>query len=353
MFSPADYDFHLPEEFISQTPVVQRDQSKLLVLNRKTRRISHHKFYELYDLLSPSDLLVVNNTEVVPARLFGHRDTGGKVEILILDYHNRPENRIDSKELEYHCLIKASKRLKPGTQLLFDKELNARVITFENNMYKIRFFFEDDFETTLYRIGHAPIPPYIKRKNDADRFGDRASYQTVYASKKGAIAAPTAGLHFTKELIEKLNKKGVFVVSLTLHVGYGTFLPVRVQDIREHTMHSEQYVISKETADSINLAKAEGRRIVAVGTTTVRTLEYMTGIDGKIACGAGNCDLFIYPGYTFKSVDSMITNFHLPKSTLLMLVSAFAGRDIVLNAYQEAIKKRYGFYSYGDAMFIR
>ncbi|MBW2012103.1 MAG: tRNA preQ1(34) S-adenosylmethionine ribosyltransferase-isomerase QueA, partial [Deltaproteobacteria bacterium] len=237
--------------------------------------------------------------------------------------------------------------------LLFDHGLRAEVMGFEDGVYTLRFLSTEDFETLLYRIGDMPLPPYIKRGEGKETpCDDRTSYQTIYASQKGAVAAPTAGLHFSGDLFDKLKSKGIRVAEITLHVGYGTFLPVRVSDIREHKMHSEFFSISGKTADLINHAKKEGRRIVAVGTTTVRTLEYASDTDGHIVAGTGNCDLFIYPGYQFKAVDAMITNFHLPKSTLLMLVSALAGRTGILNAYQEAIRNKYRFYSYGDAMLI-
>jgi S-adenosylmethionine:tRNA ribosyltransferase-isomerase len=290
---------------------------------------------------------------VIPGRLLGDKETGGRVEVLILDYAGGVNRRSNNQEVVHKCLVKASKRTKPGTILYFDQKLQAEVVEFQDGIYTIKFSGTDDFEGTLYRIGNVPLPPYIRRGNEYDTVCDDAtSYQTIYASQKGAVAAPTAGLHFSVELLEKIKKKGVTVVAITLHVGYGTFLPVRVSDIRNHKIHSEEYSISKKGADILNQAKADGGRIVAVGTTCVRTLEYASDSNGKVSSGKGKCDLFIYPGYRFKVVDSMITNFHLPGSTLLMLVSAFAGRDNVLKAYKEAIQKKYRFYSYGDAMFI-
>jgi len=349
MFSLNDYDYHLPEQRIAQSPVKGRDQSKLLFMDRTTGEIAHHKFLDIYDLLSPSDVLVINDTEVIPARLLGQKETGGKAEVLILDYPGDKKSRIDNGEYVCRCLIKSSKRPKDGTTLIFDQQLKANVVNFKAGVYVVKFSYKGNFEQIIDRIGHVPLPPYIKRNDDKN---DRTFYQTVYASQKGAVAAPTAGLHFSQSLMKKLKEKGVEIVALTLHVGYGTFLPVRVSDIRDHRIHSEWYSISKETADMINESKRKGHRIVAVGTTAVRTLEYTGKEDGIVAQGEGRCNLFIYPGYKFKTVDAMLTNFHLPKSTLLMLVSAFATRDNLLNAYKAAIEKQYRFFSYGDAMLI-
>ncbi len=351
MFSITDYNYDLPAELIAQKPVKKRDQSKLLFLNRKTGSLSHHKFYELFDLLLPTDVLVVNNTEVVPGRLLGKKDTGGKAEVLILDY-SKAYNKKGNNTFVYECLIKASKRPKEGTIIFFDQGLKAEVINSRNGLYSVKFTCKGDFEGLLYRIGKVPLPPYIRRDKDNIACDDKKSYQTVYASQKGAIAAPTAGLHFTKKFIEKLKLKNIKMVEITLHVGYGTFLPVRVSDIRDHRIHSEWCTIPEKSAEIINNAKADKSRIIAVGTTCVRSLEYLSDTNGEIISNSANCDLFIYPGYRFKVTDAMITNFHLPKSTLLMLVSAFAGRENILNAYREAIKERYRFFSYGDAMFI-
>jgi len=349
MFSLNDYDYDLPEERIAQSPVKGRDQSKLLSMDRTTGEIVHHKFLDIYDLLSPSDVLVINNTEVIPARLLGQKETGGKAEVLILDYPGDKKSRIDNGEYVCRCLIKSSKRPKNGTTLIFDQQLKANVVNFKAGVYVVKFSYKGNFEQIIDRIGHVPLPPYIQRNDDKN---DRTFYQTVYASQKGAVAAPTAGLHFSLSLMKKLKEKGVKIVALTLHVGYGTFLPVRVSDIRDHRIHSEWYSISKETADMINESKKKGHRIVAVGTTAVRTLEYAGKENGIVAKGEGSCNLFIYPGYRFKTVDAMLTNFHLPKSTLLMLVSAFSTREKVLNAYKAAIEKQYRFFSYGDAMFM-
>jgi len=348
MFLLNDYNYDLPDDLIAQKPVDQRDRSKLLFLHKETGRLSHHKFYEIYDLLLPTDLLVLNDTQVIPARLLGKKDTGGKAEVFILDYPGGRKNP-GCNELVLKCLIKASKRPKNGTPLFFSRGLQARVVKCQEGIYTVKFSSKDNFESLLDRIGHVPLPPYIKRNDCKD---DRTSYQTVYASQKGAVAAPTAGLHFSKELLKKISEKGVEIVSVTLHVGYGTFLPVRVSDIRDHKIHSEWYAISKDTADVINHAKTKGRRIIAVGTTCVRALEYASDNRGNVLHGGGNCDLFIYPGYKFRVVDGLITNFHLPGSTLLMLVSAFGGRELVLRAYETAVNSEFRFFSYGDGMIL-
>jgi S-adenosylmethionine:tRNA ribosyltransferase-isomerase len=352
MFALQDYNYDLPDELIAQKPVDERDRSNLLYLNRETGKLSHHQFYDIYDLLFSSDILVVNNTEVLPARLIGKKETGGRAEVLILDYPEECKSRTDGGEFVCRCLIKTSRIPKPGTSMYFNQSLKAEIINSRDGIYNLKFTYKGDFESLLYRIGNVPLPPYIMRDVDDISCDDKTSYQTVYASQKGAVASPTAGLHFSKELLGKLAEKGVRIVEITLHVSYGTFLPVRVSDIRDHKIHSEWYFISKETADIINRAKGSGSRILAVGTTCVRTLEYGSDNNGMVVHGSGSCDLFIYPGYRFKVVDAMITNFHLPGSTLLMLVSAFAGREKVLNAYQAAINKKYRFFSYGDAMYI-
>ena len=343
MYQLEDYDFPLPEHLIAQRPLLQRDTARLLHLNRETGRISHGAFGDVGALLKAGDVLVLNNTKVIPGRLLGHKPTGGKVEVLILDYAQ------GAAEGEFTCLLKASKRPKPGSLLHFQNGFDARVLSTHEQMARIRFNRPESLEQLLDTHGHIPLPPYIRRPDSSD---DRHDYQTVYAAEKGAIAAPTAGLHFTRDLIDLLEGQGVQVAYVTLHVGYGTFLPVRVDDIREHRMHAEAFTISSQTARMVNDAKSEGRRIVAVGTTSVRTLEFAVDDRGQLAVGGGWCDLFIYPGYTFKMVDAMITNFHLPKSTLMMLVSAFAGHDHIMNAYAEAVRQEYRFFSYGDAMFI-
>lgn len=353
MFSLQDYAYELPEALIAQKPVASRADSRLLVLNRDTGERSHRRFSSLPDLLRPSDTLVVNNTEVIPGRLVGKKDTGGRAEVLILDYAERSGDLRDRGRWSGHCLVKSSKRPKNGSAIYFEAGLTATIDDVKDDVYAVSFDCEAPFEDVIYRIGKVPLPPYIKRNsNDAASWDDRSSYQTVYASQKGAIAAPTAGLHFTRQILEKIRSRGVDIVEITLHVGYGTFLPVRVEDIREHRMHAERFSLSAAAARTLNRSRAEGRRIVAVGTTCVRTLEYALNDTGGFAAGSGSCDLFIYPGYAFRSVGAMLTNFHLPCSTLLMLVSAFAGRRTILDTYEEAIRQRYRFFSYGDAMLI-
>jgi len=352
MYQVSDYDFALPEKLIAQVPNNNRDQSRLLVLEKNSGKIVHQSFFEIVELLSPSDLLVVNNTKVIPGRLFGNKETGGRVELLLLDYLEGIQQLDRQGKFECPCLIKASKHPRKGSWLHFNKDLKAEILEFNEGIHRVRFWPTGNFETILDAIGRVPLPPYIKRDNDLNTMDDRNAYQTVYAEEKGAIAAPTAGLHFSPQLIDKIKSKGIPIVEITLHVGYGTFLPLRVNDIRHHKMHSERFYISKNAAATINRKKKDKGRIIAVGTTSVRTLECATNKDGIVTDGSGQCDLFIYPGYQFQTVNSMITNFHLPKSSLIMLVSAFAGRSTILSAYQEAIEKNYRFFSYGDAMFI-
>jgi S-adenosylmethionine:tRNA ribosyltransferase-isomerase len=353
MFSLDDYDYVLPEERIAQRPAAQRDHSRLLGMDRRSGALSHFKFTDLESLLAPSDVLVINNTEVIPGRLYGQKDTGGRAEVLILDYAGRRLLENSADEFECKCLVKSSKHARAGSTLHFDQGLTAEVLSIQNNIYTLKFRSPGNFEELLYGIGSVPLPPYIKRGEDPESTrDDRRTYQTVYASRRGAIAAPTAGFHFTSSFLKKIKAKGVKIIEITLHIGYGTFLPVREADIRRHRMHAEQYSVSRAAAEEINRARAAGRRIIAVGTTCVRTLEFLSGRNGMLTGAEGTCDLFIYPGYEFKIVDAMLTNFHLPKSTLLMLVSAFAGRNNILKAYREAVDKKYRFYSYGDAMFI-
>jgi S-adenosylmethionine:tRNA ribosyltransferase-isomerase len=352
MYTLDDYDYELPESLIAQTPVPNRDESRLLHLKRAADKVAHRRFREVADLLRPSDILVINNTQVVPGRLYGRKETGGKVELLILDYGQPSGGVEDDFRRTYHCLIKASKQAGAGTLLFFEQGLAAEVQDFSQGVYRVAFNSPEPFDALLQRIGRMPLPPYIKRDADTPDAEDRQRYQTVYARKQGAIAAPTAGLHFTDDIFERLRERGVTVVPLTLHVGYGTFVPVRVADIREHRMHEEWFSVSKKTAAIVNRAKTTDRRVVAVGTTSIRTLEYAVDADGQLMPGTGRCDLFIYPGYPFKMVDAMITNFHLPRSTLLMLVSAFAGRERMLAVYREAVAEKYRFFSYGDAMLI-
>jgi len=353
VFSLSDYDYELPEESIAQKPASHRDRSKLLLLDKNTGKTSHHEFFEIVDFISSKDILVINNTRVIPGRLFGNKDTGGKAEVLILDFAGGVKEEAAKGTFTCECLVKTSKPPRPGSSIFFDKKLKAEVINAKEGICLLKFHHSGNFEDIINEIGHVPLPPYIKRnKGENESCNDKASYQTVYAAYNGAVAAPTAGLHFSKELLDKIKSKGVRIAEITLHVGYGTFLPVRVSDIREHKIHSERFEISGGAADAINKTRAEGGRVIAVGTTCVRTLEYASGSGEKVIAGSAECDLFIYPGYRFKTVDAMITNFHLPKSTLLMLVSAFAGRERVLSAYGEAVYKGYRFFSYGDAMFI-
>lgn len=353
MFSLGEYNYDLPPELIAQQPAMERDRSNLLVLERHTGRISHHVFSQIDRFLTSNDVLVINDTEVIPARLHGRKNTGGKAEILISDFAGGCKVDAEPGTFICECLVKSAKRPKPGTRLYFDQGLKAEIMDSRNGTCIIKFHTRDDVEDVLYRIGEVPIPPYIKRGAEKNHScDDRTSYQTVYAAVRGAVAAPTAGLHFTEKLLKKIESRGIPIVPITLHIGYGTFSPVRGPDIRTHKMHSERYSISQASADLINAARAAGKRIVAVGTTCIRTLEFASSDDGVLFQGSGCCDLFIYPGYRFKVVEALITNFHLPKSTLLMLVSAFAGREKILDAYKEAIKRGYRFYSYGDAMFI-
>ena len=353
MFSLTDYHYDLPPDLIAQKPVEHRDRSSLLHLDRHTGAIAHHRFNEIVNFLEAGDVLVVNDTAVIPGRLNGEKATGGKIEVLVCNFTENRQSGAQNGEVICECLLKASKRPGPGTRIFFADGLNAEVLGACNGMHTLKFNANGDFETLLDEIGQVPLPPYIKRTpSDQGSCDDKIAYQTVYAGPKGAIAAPTAGLHFTQKLLSKLIAGGVIVVALTLHVGYGTFLPVRVSDIRKHQMHSEPFTIDARSAEAINHAKNSGKRVIAVGTTSVRTLEYAVNSNGDVSSGSGSCDLFIIPGYKFKVVDAMITNFHLPQSTLLMLISAFAGRESVLNAYQEAINRKYRFYSYGDAMLI-
>ncbi|MBW1677986.1 MAG: tRNA preQ1(34) S-adenosylmethionine ribosyltransferase-isomerase QueA [Deltaproteobacteria bacterium] len=353
MYSLNDYNYTLPEELIAQVPASPRDESRLMVLEKKWQRVSHYYFADIARLLFPGDLLVVNNTGVVPARLIGSKETGGRVEVLLQGGGGQGGGE-GTGSFTCECLVKTSKRPRIGSKFHFDGGLQAIVLGGTDGLCELEFRFKGDFDRLLNRIGQIPLPPYIKRdESKPPPCDDRVCYQTVYAEKKGAVAAPTAGLHFSDEILDKLTEKGVEIVPITLHVGYGTFLPVRVLDVRKHRMYSEVYELTQEAARAINKAKDEGRRIVAVGTTTVRVLEFASGPDGRVRAGSGECDLFIYSGFEFRVIDALITNFHLPETTLLMLVAAFAGRDFILNAYQEAIRRRYRFYSYGDAMLIR
>ena len=337
----SDFYFELPEELIAQDPLEERTSSRLLVLDRRSGAVSHHVFREIADFLRPGDCLVLNNTKVIPARLLGEREgTGAHVELLLL---KRKSGDV------WETLARPGKKCRPGTKLSFgDGLLKAEILeTVEEGNRLVRFTYEGIFEEVLDRLGEMPLPPYITRK-----LQDKNRYQTVYAKHEGSAAAPTAGLHFTEALLGQLEAKGVKLAYVTLHVGLGTFRPVKVENIQEHHMHSEFYVVEEEQAQIINETKASGKRVIAVGTTSCRTLESATGEDGILSAGSGWTDIFIYPGYTFRMTDCLITNFHLPESTLLMLVSALAGRDQILAAYEEAVREGYRFFSFGDAMLI-
>ena len=350
MFNIEDYNYDLPEELIAQVPAPNRDGSRLLVVDRSRASVSDHHFFDLPRLLEPGDLLAVNNTRVVPARLFGRKESGGQIEVLVLEH---PDSVAPASSTRW-CLSKSSKRPKKGNRLFFDCDVSGVVEELgEDGLIRITFEGLRSLNPFLEQRGMLPLPPYIKRGVGDPRSGmDRERYQTIFSRNPGAVAAPTAGLHFTKGLITGLEAAGVSIAEITLHVGYGTFRPVMVRDIRKHRVGEEGYVVGRETADAINRAKEEGRRVIAVGTTVVRTLETLAGPDGRIRPGRGKTDLLIVPGHAFKAVDGMITNFHLPRSSLLFLVSAFAGHALIGKAYAWAIEKRYRFYSYGDAMLI-
>ena len=337
----ADFDYDLPQELIAQDPLEQRDSSRLLILDKETGERTHKIFHDIIDYLHEGDCLVINNTKVIPARLIGEREgTGGKVEVLLL------KRRSDNV---WETLVKPGKKARPGMRLSFGGGLlhaEVQEVVDEGNRL-IRFEYEGIFEEILDQLGQMPPPPYITHQ-----LKDKNRYQTVYAKYEGSAAAPTAGLHFTEELLEQIQAKGVKIARVTLHVGLGTFRPVKVEDVTDHHMHSEFYIVEPEQAELINRVKKEGGKIVAVGTTSCRTLESATDENGILKAGSGWTDIFIYPGYPFKMIDRLITNFHLPESTLMMLVSALAGKDKIMAAYEEAVKERYRFFSFGDAMFI-
>ena len=337
----SDFYFDLPQELIAQDPLEDRSASRLLVLHRETGAVEHHTFKEITQFLRPGDCLVLNNTKVLPARLLGTKeDTGAAIEVLLL---KRREKDV------WETLVKPGKKARPGTRLTFgDGSLRAEVLeVVEEGNRLIRFFYEGIFEEVLDRLGEMPLPPYITHK-----LQDKNRYQTVYARYEGSAAAPTAGLHFTEALLQEIKEMGVETAFVTLHVGLGTFRPVKVEELSAHHMHSEYYEVTDETAETINRTKEKGGRVICVGTTSCRTIESAAGEDGRVQAGCGNTEIFIYPGYRFKVLDCLITNFHLPESTLVMLVSALAGRENVLAAYQEAIEERYRFFSFGDAMLI-
>lgn len=353
MHSLKDYDYHLPPGQIAQQPADRRDGSRLFVLDRATGQTRHRCFNDIVDYLRDGDVLVVNNTKVIPGRLYGRKPSGGKIEALVLGHRPLPSapGAPGIREAA-DCLIKASKPCKRGLQIDFGG-LSATVAEGDAGRYTLHFETPDGLARALDIHGHMPLPPYIRRSPDAPApCDDRAAYQTVYAKSPGAVAAPTAGLHFTDALMQTVRRRGVAVREITLHVGHGTFAPVRADDIRDHRMHGETFHIDPAAAEAVNRAKSEGRRVVAVGTTSVRTLETAALKTGRVVPGAGESRLFIYPGYTFNIVDALITNFHLPQSTLIMLVSALAGRARILAAYNEAVRLGYRFFSYGDAMMI-
>lgn len=337
----SDFYFDLPQELIAQTPLARRDASRLMCLDRRTGALEHRHFYELPELLQPGDCLVLNDSRVLPARLIGNRIPGGGVcEVLLLTQRG---------EGEWECLVRPGKKLRPGARVSFgDGALTSEIVSeLSDGNRLVRFSYSGIFMEVLEQLGEMPLPPYIKEK-----LADRERYQTVYAKEPGSAAAPTAGLHFTEELLDKIREKGIRVCSVTLHVGLGTFRPVKEDDILDHEMHSEFCIIPEETARIVNETRKNGGRVIAVGTTSCRTLESFAEADGTLRAQSGWTNIFIYPGYTFRCIDALVTNFHLPESTLIMLVSALAGRENILNAYQTAVAERYRFFSFGDAMFI-
>ncbi|WP_019132513.1 tRNA preQ1(34) S-adenosylmethionine ribosyltransferase-isomerase QueA [Peptoniphilus obesi] len=335
-----DFYYDLPEELIAQHPLKNRSDSRLMLLNKDNGEIEHKHFYDIINYLNPGDVLVLNNTKVMPARLFGHRENKDeKIEVLLL---KQKEDDI------WECLTKPGKKTKIGSKIIFSDKLKAEVVDIsEDGSRYIKFFYNGIFNEILDELGEMPLPPYIKEKLE-----DKSRYQTIYSKVEGSAAAPTAGLHFTEKLLEEIKNKGIDIVYLTLHIGLGTFRPVKADRIEDHQMHSEYYILNEDAAKRINKARENGNRVIAVGTTSVRTLESIAADDGRLSEKSGWTDIFIYPGYKFKAVDALITNFHLPESTLVMLVSAFASKEKILNAYNEAIKEKYRFFSFGDAMFI-
>ena len=337
----TDFNYELPERLIAQTPIEKRDESRLMVLDRKQQTIEHKIFKDIIDYLEPGDCLVRNNTKVLPARLYGQKETGAKVEFLLL---NQIEGDI------WECIVRPGNKLHVGTKVIFkDGLLKAEILEImPGGTRKVQFSYKGIFNEILDQIGLMPLPPYIH-----EELKEKDRYQTVYAKYNGSAAAPTAGLHFTEELLKKIEEKGVKIANVTLHVGIGTFRPVKVENIEEHEMHSEHFYIKQEDVDKINETKKQGKRVIAVGTTSCRVLETIAKKDGTVEVTEGDTKIFIYPGYQFKCLDGLITNFHLPESTLLMLVSALAGREYILKAYNEAVKEEYKFFSFGDAMFIK
>lgn len=343
----SEFDYNLPEELIAQTPSEKRDECKMMVLDKQTQSIEHKHFYDIVDYLDESTILVLNNTKVIPARLYGYKDTGALIEIFLLK---------DKGDKNWEALIKPSKRIKVGTEIKISDELKAKALeNLGDGKWLIELIYDGILYEILDRVGNIPLPPYIERKmtNDERKSLDYERYQTVYAKNEGSVAAPTAGLHFTQEILEKLAQKGVEIAYVNLTVGLGTFRPVKCENVLDHKMDSEEFEISQETADKINKAKSQGKKLVAVGTTSVRTLETAYQQFGEIKACKSASQLFIYPPYEFKVVDNLITNFHLPKSTLLMLVSALEGKEFIFKGYKEAIEQKYKFYSYGDCMLLK
>ena len=337
----SDFNYELPEELIAQTPIEKRDESRLMVLDRQKQTIEHKKFKDIINYLEPGDVLVRNNTKVIPARLYGKKETGANVEFLLL---NNIEGDI------WECIVRPGNKLHVGVKVIFgDGILKAEILeTMPGGTRKVKFEYKGIFNEILDKIGLMPLPPYIH-----EQLKEKDRYQTVYAKYNGSAAAPTAGLHFTPELLKKIEEKGVIIANVTLHVGIGTFRPVKEETVEAHQMHSEHFYIKKEDVEKINNAKENGKRVIAVGTTSCRVLETIADESGKVSETEGDTQIFIYPGYKFKCLDGLITNFHLPESTLLMLVSALAGKDYIMNAYNEAVKEKYRFFSFGDAMFIQ
>lgn len=337
----SDFNYELPEELIAQTPIEKRDQSRLMVLNKEKQTIEHRTFHNIIDYLEPGDVLVRNNTKVIPARLYGKKETGANVEFLLL---NNIEGDI------WECIVRPGNKLHVGTKVSFGEGiLKAEILEImPGGTRKVVFQYQGIFNEILDQIGLMPLPPYIH-----EELKQKDRYQTVYAKFNGSAAAPTAGLHFTEELLKQLEEKGIIIANVTLHVGIGTFRPVKEETVEAHEMHSEHYYLKQEDADKINQAKQKGKRVIAVGTTSCRVLETVAEKTGKVKETEGDTEIFIYPGYSFKILDGLITNFHLPQSTLLMLVSALAGKEYMMKAYQEAVKEKYRFFSFGDAMFIQ
>lgn len=337
----SEFNYHLPEELIAQTPLAKRDESRLMVLDRKNQTIEHKIFKNIIDYLEPGDCLVRNNTKVIPARIYGQKETGAKVEFLLL---NHQEGDI------WESIVRPGNKLHIGTKVIFgDGILQAEILDImPGGTRKVKFFYEGIFNEILDQIGLMPLPPYIH-----EELKEKDRYQTVYAKYNGSAAAPTAGLHFTPELLEQIKQKGIKIANVTLHVGIGTFRPVKEEKVENHEMHTEHYYIKPEDVQIINETKKQGKRVIAIGTTSCRVLETIADEKGMVQEAEGDTQIFIYPGYTFKCLDGLITNFHLPQSTLLMLVSALAGKDFMLKAYEEAVKEKYRFFSFGDAMFIQ